>query len=117
MQTVKLRPLEMSDLDNIMKWVKDPEVTGNFANFNVPISRENEQKYLEKILASEVDRVFAIETATHEYIGNIGLHQIHWPSRVGRFALIIGDKEHWNKGYAESAVHSLLDLAFNRFSI
>lgn len=44
MTTARLRPLGMSDLGNIMHWVNDQEVVGNFANFKVPISRDEEQK-------------------------------------------------------------------------
>ncbi len=117
MAPARLRPLGMSDLGNIMHWVNDQEVVGNFANFKVPISRDEEQKFLEKILASETDRVFAIETESGEYLGNAGLHQIHWPSRVGRIAVIIGKKNYWNEGYAESAVEALLQLAFNQYNL
>ncbi|MBI2668344.1 GNAT family N-acetyltransferase [Candidatus Woesearchaeota archaeon] len=117
MTTARLRPLEIRDLDSIMQWVNDPAVVGNFANFKVPISRDDEQKFLEKTIASETDRVFAIETEQGEYIGNAGLHQIHWPSRVGRIAVIIGKKDHWNEGYAEAAVESLLRLAFNQYNL
>lgn len=117
MTSARLRPLEMSDLESIMCWVNDQEVVGNFANFKFPISKDEEKKYLEKILSSETDRVFAIQTEQGEYIGNAGLHQIHWPSRVGRLAVIIGKKEHWNEGYAEAAVKALLDLAFNQYNL
>ncbi|HLD00575.1 MAG TPA: GNAT family protein [Candidatus Nanoarchaeia archaeon] len=117
MANVRLRSLEMSDLDNIMRWVNDPEVVGNFANFKIPISREEEKKFLEKTLASETDRVFAIENEQGDYVGNVGIHQIHWPSRVGRLGLIIGAKENWNKGYAETAVNEVLGLAFNHYNL
>jgi len=74
----RLRPIEMSDLDSMMNWINDPEITGNFANFNTPVSREEESKYLEKIIESETDKLFVIEDRGGEYLGNIGLHQIHY---------------------------------------
>lgn len=112
-----LRPLETSDLDNMMTWVNDSEIIGNFANFNHPISREEEAKFLENILASDKDKSFAIETEKGVYLGNGGIHQIHWPSRNGRLSLIIGNKDYWNQGYGKSAINGLLDLAFNQYNL
>ncbi|MBI1969879.1 GNAT family N-acetyltransferase [Candidatus Woesearchaeota archaeon] len=117
MVAARIRPLEMKDLNHIMEWVNDPTVVGKFANFQTPISREREQKFLEQIIASETDKLFAIETEQGEYLGNIGLHQIDWPSRAGRLALIIGKKAHWGEGYAQSALQELLRLAFEQYNL
>ena len=78
-QKATLRPLEMNDLDNMMQWVNDPDVIGNFANFKMPISRDDERKYLENMLASDTDKAFAVENGDGEYLGNVGIHQIYWP--------------------------------------
>src|SRR3989344_9343571 len=112
-----LRPLQITDLDNIMTWVNDPEVVRNFQNFDMKITKKAEKKFLEKILASKNDRMFAVETETGEYLGNAGIHQIHSKNRLGRLALIIGNKQHWGKGYAQSAVKVLLQYAFNVYDL
>ena len=117
MANATLRPLELRDLDHLMEWVNDPDVVKNFANFQAPISREREQRWLEDILASERDKVFAVETPTGEYLGNIGLHQIDWPTRSARAALILGSKEHWGEGYAQGAMAELLRIAFEQYNL
>lgn len=117
MANAKLRPLEMQDLDHLMEWVNDVDVVKNFANFQTPLSREREQRWLEDILVSERDKVFAVETPTGEYLGNIGLHQIHWPTRSARTALILGNKEHWGEGYAQGAMAELLNIAFEQYHL
>lgn len=117
---VKLRPLTIDDLDKVMEWVNDPEVVGNLANFTTPISRDEEKKYLERLLASQNDKVFAIEDATDgfdTYIGNIGLHEIHWPTRKARLGIIIGKKEFWGHGYAQAATKQVLRLAFDQYNL
>jgi RimJ/RimL family protein N-acetyltransferase len=113
----KLRPLEMNDLDNMMTWVNDPTVIGNFQNFKMPISRDDEAKYLEKLLASEIDKTFAVEAEDGKYIGNIGINQIHWPSRNARLSLIIGNKNYWGKGYAQSALQEVIRLSFDHYNL
>lgn len=117
MVQAKLRPLQLSDLDKVMTWVNDPEIVGNFQHFNRTISREEEQQYLERILASPTDKVYAIETEGGEYLGNVGLHQIYLPSRNARFSIIIGNREHWGQGYAQKAIEQLLEIAFNQMGL
>ena len=74
-----LRPLAMSDLDNIMTWVNDPEVTRNFAKLDHKFTREEEHEYLEKLLADPKSKMYAVETEQGEYVGNVGLQEIYTP--------------------------------------
>ena len=113
----KVRLLEMGDLDNIMKWVNDEEVIKNFQNFDKKITREEEEAYLGRVLNSRDDKMFAIETENGEYIGNIGLHQINSKNKLGRLGIIIGNREYWGKGYAQSAINEVLRYAFEDFQL
>jgi len=112
-----LRPLEKKDVENVMSWVNDPEVIGNFQNFNHPISKEEELTFIENITKSKNDKSFSILSEDGEYIGQIGLHQIHWSSRSGRIAIIIGNKNYWGKGYAQLALQKVLSLAFEEYNL
>ncbi len=112
----KLNPLELGDLDNIMSWVNDEEVIGRFNGFNDNITREQEQNYLEKMIASETDKLYSISTEDGVYLGQAGVHEIE-ANNDGRLALIIGNKEYWNKGCGQSAMEGLLDKAFNELKL
>src|SRR5688572_16984870 len=114
MPLVTLRPLALSDVDHMMSWVNDDEVTGNLAAFSgAPITREQEVAYVEKMLVSESDRVFVVERAADgAYLGNVGVHQIYWRSKVGRLACIIGSRAEHGKGYGSAAIAAILDWAF-----
>lgn len=114
MPTIHLRPIEMNDLDLLMEWVNDPEVVGNFNDLGKIITREEEQKYLQRIVASDKDQLYAIETADGNYVGNIGLHDIDQVRKSARFGLIIGKKQYWGQGYAQSAIQALLEVAFQQ---
>lgn len=115
MSLVRLRPLTLDDVDHMMAWVNDPDVVGNLAVFaGKPITRAEEVAYVERMLASKEDRVFAIERAGDgAYLGNVGLHQIHWRSRVGRIACIIGARAEMGRGYGSAAIRLALDHAFD----
>ncbi|MBI3726101.1 GNAT family N-acetyltransferase [bacterium] len=116
---VRIRPLALSDLDNVMTWVNDPDIVGNFAAFSgKPFTREDEAAYLAKLLASPNDRVFSIERAADgAYLGQVGIHQIHWPSRVGRLACIVGSRAEMGKGHGTAAIGAVLDRAFGEAAL
>ena len=88
----KIRELSESDLDSIMGWVNDPEVVGRYAYFKEPITRDQEACWLEAKVNSKTDFFYAIENAASEYVGNVAVEQIHWPSKNGRLSLTIGNK-------------------------
>jgi RimJ/RimL family protein N-acetyltransferase len=116
---VRLRPLSLGDVDHMMTWVNDPAVVGNLAVFaGKPITRAEEVAYVERMLASTDDRVFVVERAADgAYLGNVGLHQIHWRSRVGRLSLIIGARSEMGKGYGSAAIALALDHAFDGMTL
>ncbi len=109
----KIRPLSLDDIDNIMTWVNDPEVTGRYAYFTKPISREEEAKWLKTKLESKVDVVYAIENGDGIYLGNCAIEKIHWPAKHGRLSITIGNKEERKKGHGFRTINLLLDQAFN----
>ncbi len=114
---VKLRPLSIEDVDNVMTWVNDNEVIKNIANFDHVFSREEERKFLEKLTKSENDRVYSVENEKGEYIGQVGVNQIYWPARVGRLAMTIGNKEYQGKGYGQAALRELLRISFEELKM
>ncbi len=111
---VTLRELAEADVDSIMTWINDPDIVGNIASFSgAPFTREQELAYVRAMIASPTDDVYSILRANDGcYLGQVGLHQIHRRSRVGRLACIIGSRDNMGKGYGSAAIGSLLDLIF-----
>lgn len=53
----------------------------------------------------------------HTWIGNISLQSFSWINRSAEFAIVIGEKEFWNKGYATEALVPLLEHGFNKMNL
>ena len=115
---VRIRAVEQTDLDEIMKWVNDPEVIDNLL-MRYPVSRYLEEKWLEKALdTSNIrDKAFSIETKDGVYLGGIGLHKINWENRSAEVGIVIGKKEYWGKGYGTDAMLAILEFAFNHMNL
>ena len=117
-QLVRLRPLEMEDLDRCLTWINDFEVK-QYVNSRYPISRESEVEWL-KGATKRVghDGVsLAMETlAEGRHIGNLGLHDVRPEARNACLGILIGDKDFWSRGYGTDAILTLLRFAFDEMN-
>ena len=116
---VRLRAVDEIDVDNILAWVNDPRVVGNLATFaGTPLTRADELAWVRKVRTSNDDRVFTVMDAHDDrYLGQVGLHQIFWRSRVARAAAIISNKSEHGRGYGSAAIAALLDVAFHELEL
>lgn len=115
-EDIRLRPIRVDDADAILEWINDPEVTRNFAALG-RITREQEIRFLEATIASDTDRLYAIETFDGALLGTAGVHKIWWPARNGRLGIVIGRKEAHGKGYAQRALRLLCGVAFGELGL
>ncbi|MCO4747067.1 MAG: GNAT family N-acetyltransferase [Proteobacteria bacterium] len=114
---VRLRPIRADDIDHIMAWINDPEVTKNFANMSERITREQEIAWLEWVMASDNDRLYAVEDLEGRYLGNAGIHKIYWPARNGRLGLVLGAADARGRGLGTQAMKLLVALAFEELGL
>jgi len=115
---VRLRALTSADLPKLVEWRNDPEIKALLGGWSFPTSLEDEQIWLEKARTDSSTRRLAIETLENgRYIGNIGLYQIDWKNRKAEYAILIGDKSAWGKGYALDASIALLEFAFRELNL
>ena len=117
MKNLYIRPIKLSDVDNIMTWVNDPEVVKNLQHFNKQFTKKDEEIYVKKLIKSKNDFVFSIFLKNGGgYVGHCGIHQISWENKLGRLSIII-KREHWGKNYAKEAIPLILRFAFNRLKL
>ncbi|MCS6858945.1 MAG: GNAT family N-acetyltransferase [Abditibacteriales bacterium] len=110
---INLRALERDDLERCWTWMNDAEVTQFLAVPQRPISRVEEEKWLENAMTQRDDEcVFAITTKDGTHIGNCGLMCIDHVARHAALGIMIGDKDYWGRGYGADAVNVLLRYAF-----
>jgi RimJ/RimL family protein N-acetyltransferase len=116
---VRLRAYEKTDLDALMTWVNDEEVTRNLAAPMIyPLSRAAEENYLrENATASDAERRWAIETLAGEYLGGISLMTIDWINRSAQVGLVIGSKVNWGKGFGTDAMRVVLRFGFDKMNL
>ena len=115
---VTLRPVQEDDVDNILTWVNDKDIVGNLATFaGKPLTREEEVTWVRKVRTSNDERVFTVLARDGRYLGQVGLHQIFWRSKVARAAAIMSSRKDMGKGYGSAAIACLMDIAFAELAL
>jgi len=118
---VRLRAYEKSDLDAVMKWVNDEEVTDFLAGgmLTYPVSSIAEEKFIEAAAkSSDTDKSFVIETlAERKYLGGVAFHAINWLNRSAGLGITIGDKSCWGRGYGTDAMRVMMRLGFDKMNL
>jgi RimJ/RimL family protein N-acetyltransferase len=75
---VNLRAVEKKDLEEIMKWVNDLEVIKYLSSFIFPVSRIEEEKYLEKMMSkNDKQKNLVIETKEGKEEGRLRKGQFY----------------------------------------
>ncbi len=120
-KSVRLRAYEKSDLDAVMKWINDEEVTDLLGGemLAYPVSSLAEEKFIEAAAgSSDRQKNFAIETLVERrYIGAISFNVIDWRNRSAGLGVVIGDKSLWGKGYGTDAMRVMMRLAFDKMNL
>lgn len=118
---VRLRAIEMDDLDRYLAWINDPEVVQYLATAAPhPVSRAQEEEWIRSAVTHTrpPEITFAIETldsATH--IGSVGLHRVGNTAHHASLGILIGDKSYWNRGFGTDAITIMLHYAFEELNL
>lgn len=117
----ELNPIGSYDRDTwssiYTSWINDEEVTKFLYQGTIPTSVEK-CKNLYDTLTNENNVIFNIHTNWGlDVIGIVGIFDIYWPSRVGEFRILIGDKEYWNRGLGKLCLEEMSHIAFERLNL
>jgi RimJ/RimL family protein N-acetyltransferase len=115
---VRLRALEKSDADAMIRWASDEDVVRWHGPPNWPASRVQQEQFIERVTAPDyADKAFAIETLDGTLVGDCGLRTIEWRSRKAEFYITIGEKQLWDKGFGTDALKLISRLAFDKMNL
>ena len=116
-EKVKLRALEMDDLDIILKHFNNLEIR-QYLNSQIPMSREAERKWLEGATVQNPWRdggmTLAIEDKkSGEFIGSVSLFDISKQHKSAEFGIAIHKPDNLGRGYGTDATRVILWIGFH----
>ena len=116
---VNLRARDVSDVDRIVRWINDREVTRHL-NARYLYSRLYEEEWVRagaSAMQSFTNVQFAIETKDGVHIGNMGFHVVSPEDRNAHLGMMIGEKAYWSRGYGTDALMTMLRFAFDEMNL
>lgn len=122
-----LSPFSVDELTGKYRsWFHDPDVTRYNSHGLFPYTKSQMESFLKTIKdGSDSNIVFAIyakgvakiNVGKIFHIGNISLDRINYINRSCELALVVGDKDYWNKGYGKEACELALKHAFHKLNM
>ena len=114
-EKVALGPLLREHLPLNLRWLNDFEVLATTSAVR-PLTPDQLETEYERGLAAKDQVHFTIyERTTLRPIGGANLHDID--TRTATFAILIGEKDCWGKGYGTEATRLVLDYGFSALGL
>ena len=110
-----MRTLQSVDATlDYLGWLSDPAINAHLeVRFSPPKLVGDLADYIAEVNTSTDTLMLGIFLQNvNRHIGNIKLGPIDWNHLVGDIGFLIGDKEHWGKGYVSEAISTLSEYAF-----
>jgi RimJ/RimL family protein N-acetyltransferase len=116
-EKVKLRALEMDDLDIILKHFNNLELR-QYLNSQIPMSRHAERQWLESTVTQDPWRdggmTLAIEDKdSGEFLGTVSLFDISKQHKRAEFGIAIHQSDNLGKGYGTDTARVMLWVGFH----
>ncbi|MBE6083734.1 MAG: GNAT family N-acetyltransferase [Tissierellaceae bacterium] len=109
---VKLRALEMDDMEILRNIINDPEIEGLVEGWSFPVSKKEQEDWYNTIYRDKKNLRFAIETKKGEMIGMAILRDIDWKNKTAFSGIKIGNKDYRNKGYGTDVIMAIMRYVF-----
>ena len=118
-ENLYLRALERSDLlGDYFQWMNDTTVTQYNSHGRFPNNENKMESYLQFTQTTSNALILAIiDKKTDKHVGNISLQNISWIDRSAEFAILLGDKSIWGKGYGYEAGKLLITHGFQKLNL
>lgn len=108
---------------NYKNWWTDQIVTKYNSHGLLPMTNTELEEFLTSLESNSkiVWAVVAKDQGTDKdqdiHVGNVSLQRIDWINRTAEFAVVIGEKNYWGKGYTIEAARFLFNHGFNKLNL
>jgi diamine N-acetyltransferase len=116
---VYLRALELTDVEALVSWRNNPEITSSLGGNTFFVSMIRETEWIKNTLLNDSKeiRLAICLLENKEHIGNVNLTSINWINRSAEFSIMIGNKNQWGKGLGKEATILILKYGFEELNL
>lgn len=117
LDTVVLRRPELKDVQKLYLYRNDPAVTDLLGGFTSGYSVEDLKDWVAFHRNRTDEVLWVIADSEDTCIGHTGLYQLDHRVRKAEFAIMIGDKNYWNKGIGTQVTKAVIDFGFKQLNL
>lgn len=114
-EKVALGPIGREHLPALLRWLNDFDVLRTTSQMRPMTLEALDDTVRESAKAGDEVHFMIYERATLRPIGSANLHHIR--GRTASFAIVIGEKDCWGKGYGTEATRLTADYGFNALGL
>ena len=107
-----LRSLRELDADNMLEWMRDPDIAGRFQFDFFSMDRDRAIKFIKDSWSNNSSLHFAFVAETDEYYGTVSLKNVDPVNMSAEYAISSRKKSH-GTGAARKATEDVLRYAFD----
>lgn len=99
-----------------LRWLRDYQVvrTLNLPSYWEPVAFSQVKNYVDSILASQNDRLFAlIDMRDNAFVGTMKAGHTDWQARTADVGIMIGERDRWGQGLARNGIRCLSEWLFD----
>lgn len=115
-ETVRLRPMQESDLPHFQKWLADAELRRWIGSVDKQPTMEEEFEWYVGRRQDPDAVLWTMETADGALLGSTEL-RLSVNNRRAEVGIAIFDREYWGKGFGTDALRLVLEYAFRELEL
>lgn len=114
---VILRPIELKDTDNIIKWRNDPFIKQNFI-FREDFTSEMHLHWMEtKVSSGEVIQYIIEDVSDGRPVGSVYYRDIDYKNASAEFGIFIGESNARGRGFGAEATKLFTEFGFQELKL
>lgn len=114
---VTLRAIEREDLEFMRGMLNDPEMEKLVVGWALPISKFQQEKWLENNFNDKNNMRFIVETKNDGVVGQASLVNIDWKNRRATHGMKLAAKKNRTKGIGTDTVMAIMRYAFDELQL
>jgi RimJ/RimL family protein N-acetyltransferase len=109
---------ETDTLGNYKNWLNDQEVCLGNSHHKFPVKTTQLVQFVQSLEGNQTILVLGIyDKRSKEHVGNVSLQKIDWINRSAEFAILLGERESWGKGFGLEACKLMIKHAFDSLNL
>ncbi len=112
-----LSPADLSDTALYVKWLNDLDVVNSTFQVVKCHNEASEEDFLNEAFRKQEHLYIIVDLKSDHPIGICGFMAIDHLNSLAEIGIMVGEKDFWNKGYAQEALSLLLDYGFKKLNL